>query len=70
MSCTGDPSMQAVQRNRPPSAWQADSVGDLGDGPDRRELVVVAWDEKDMSVVLPGVNGERHRHAREYDDIF
>ncbi len=50
------------------AAGQAHAIGDLGDGADLEELVLVARDEHD-TLVLADVIGERDAHAREDDGV-
>ena len=64
----GDAAVKSLQGDGASAAGQADAVGDLGDGADGGEFVLVVGDEQD-ALLLAGVDGERERHAREDDDV-
>ena len=65
----GDAAVQALRATAVRAAGQAHAVGDLGDGADRGELVLVSGHEQDVRLVRPGVHRQRERHAREDDDV-
>jgi hypothetical protein len=64
----GDAAVQPLDGERSPAAGEADPVGDLADGADPGEFLLVAWHQQDL-VLLAGVDRQRERHAREDDDI-
>ena len=65
----GDSTMEAVQRDSAPAAWQPDAIGDLGDGADLRVLVLVLGHEQ-HALLVADVDGEGHVHVGEDDDVF
>ena len=64
----GDAAVQALEGDGARATGQADAVGDLGDGADVGEFVLVSGNEQD-ALLLAGVDRERQRHAREDDDV-
>ena len=65
----GDAAVQARQRGGAAAARKPDAVGDLGDGADLGVVVLVARHQQD-AVFRPDVDGERHAHVREDDDVL
>ena len=64
----GDSAVEALERDGAGAAGQADAVGDLGDGADGGEVLLVPGHEQ-HALLLAGVHGERERHAREDDGV-
>ena len=64
----GDPTVQAVQRNRTTAAGKPNPVRHLGDRPHLRVLVVVLRDEQ-HAVLVADVDRQSHVHVREDDDV-
>ena len=54
----GDAAVQALQRDRAGSAGQADPVGDLGDGADGGELLLVPGHQQDP-ILIAGFDRQR-----------
>ena len=66
---SGDASVEAVQGDGGAASGQAHPSRDLGDGSDPRVLALVHRHEE-HALVIPDVDGQRHRHVREDDAVL
>jgi hypothetical protein len=60
--------VKALEGHRPSASGQSNPIGDLSDGADAGEFMLVPGHEKD-ALLLAGIDGERERHAREDDGV-
>src|SRR5207247_5191636 len=60
--------MEAGHGYRFRTAWQANTLGDLGNGADRGVLLLVLRDEQD-ALGVADLGGERDVHARKDDGV-
>jgi hypothetical protein len=54
-----DPAVQALKRDGARPAWQADAVGDFGDGADIGEFLLVPRNEQN-TILVARIDGEGH----------
>ena len=64
-----DATVETGQGDRPAAAGQPYAIGYLGDGADASVLALVHRNE-DHALLVARVDGQRHGHVREDDDVF